>query len=103
MDIKFENIDKVSGKLHSESCSRSLLRKDLKSSLKEFRRKADMKGFRPGCVPMSLVKKLYGPEARAEGSFKGSEPEAISDYFKENKINVLGHALPNSEQKETGL
>ena len=98
MDIKFENIDKVSGKLTVKVAPEDY-QEGLEKSLKEFRRKANMKGFRPGCVPMSLVKKLYGPEAKAEEVSKAVN-KAISDYFKENKINVLGHVLPNSEQKE---
>lgn len=98
MDIKFENIDKVSGKLTVKVAPEDY-QEGLEKSLKEFRRKANMKGFRPGCVPMSLVKKLYGPEAKAEEVSK-TVNKAISDYFKENKINVLGHVLPNSEQKE---
>ncbi len=98
MDIKFENIDKVSGKLTVKVTPEDY-QEGLEKSLKDFRRKANMKGFRPGCVPMGLVKKLYGPEAKAEEVSKAVN-KAISDYFKENNINVLGHVLPNSEQKE---
>ena len=98
MDIKFENIDKVSGKLTVKVAPEDY-QEGLEKSLKDFRRKANMKGFRPGCVPMGLVKKLYGPEAKAEEVSKVVN-KAISDYFKENNINVLGHVLPDSEQKE---
>ncbi len=98
MNIKFENIDKVSAKL-TVNVTPEDYNEGLEKSLKEFRRKAQMKGFRPGCVPMGLVKKLYGPEAKVEEVSKVVN-KGISDYFKENKINVLGHVLPNSEQKE---
>lgn len=98
MDIKFENIDKVSARL-TVKVAPADYEEALEKSLKEFRRKAQMKGFRPGCVPMGIVKKLYGPEAKAEEVSKAVN-KGISDYFKENKINVLGHVMPDEAQKE---
>lgn len=98
MKINFENIDKVSAKL-TVNVTPEDYNEGLEKSLKTFRQKAQMKGFRPGCVPMNLVKKLYGPEAKAEEVSKAVN-KGIEDYFKENRISVLGHVLPNSGQKE---
>lgn len=98
MNIKFENIDKVSAKL-TVNVTPEDYQEGLEKSLKTFRRTAQMKGFRPGCVPMGLIKKLYGPEAKAEEISK-TVNKAITDYFKDNNIAILGHVMPNSEQKE---
>ena len=65
MDIKFESADKVSGKL-TVNVTAEDYQAELEKSLKKFRTQARMNGFRPGCVPMAIVKKLYGAEAKAE-------------------------------------
>ncbi len=70
----------------------------LEKSLKACRRKAQMKGFRPGCVPMSIVKRLYGPSLKAEEVSKAVD-KAVGDYLDEHKTGILGHILENEGQK----
>jgi trigger factor len=97
MDIKLENVDKVSALL-TVNVKADDYNESLEKSLKDYRRKAQMKGFRPGCVPMNIVKKLYGPAAKAEEISK-TVSKGIEDYLKENKIGILGHILENKDQK----
>ena len=48
----------------------------VEKSLRDYKRKANIPGFRPGMVPMGLVKKMYGKGVRAEGSYRLS-PNAV--------------------------
>lgn len=67
--------------------------------LKDYRKKATVKGFRPGTVPMGMVKQMYGKYATVDEVNK-LVSDALQNYFKENKLHVLGEPLPNAEQKE---
>ena len=97
MDIKLENVDSVSALL-TVNVKADDYNESLEKSLKAYRRKAQMNGFRPGCVPLNIVKKLYGPAAKAEEISK-TVSKGIEDYLKENKIGILGHILENENQK----
>lgn len=97
MDIKLENVDSVSALL-TVNVKADDYNENLEKSLKAYRRKAQMNGFRPGCVPLNIVKKLYGPAAKAEEISK-TVSKGIEDYLKENKIGILGHILENENQK----
>lgn len=68
-------------------------------SLKHFRQKAQVPGFRPGMVPMSLVKKMYGKSVLAEEVNKVLS-EAVYKYIQDNKVNILGEPLPNEEKQK---
>ena len=65
--------------------------------LVDYRKKASMPGFRPGKVPMGLVKKMYGKGVVVEEVNK-SISEALNNYILENKLNILGYPLPNVEK-----
>src|SRR5690554_457248 len=67
--------------------------------LKSYQKKANMPGFRPGKVPASLVKKMYGKAVMADEINK-LVSENLSNYLTENKLNILGEPLP-SEQQQT--
>lgn len=67
--------------------------------LKDYRKKANIKGFRPGTVPMGLVKQMYGKYAVIDEVNK-LVSETMQNYFKENKLHILGEPLPNANQKE---
>lgn len=65
--------------------------------LKDYQRKAQMPGFRPGKVPFSLTKKMYGQAATADEINKLLS-DALENYIKENSIQLLGNPLPNTER-----
>ena len=67
--------------------------------LKDYRKKATVKGFRPGTVPMGMVKQMYGKYALVDEVNK-LVSQALQDYFKEDKLHVLGEPLPNAQQKD---
>ncbi|MBR4842480.1 MAG: trigger factor [Bacteroidaceae bacterium] len=100
MDVKFENVSKVQGLL-SVSLVKADYQENVDKALKEARKKAQMPGFRPGMVPMSLVQKMYGKAIKADEINKILQDKVFS-YIKDNKLDMLGEPLPNDE-KEKGM
>ena len=68
--------------------------------LKDFSRKANIKGFRQGKVPTGVIKKMYGKSILVE-EVNHLISHSVSDYIKENKLKVLGDPLPNAEKART--
>jgi trigger factor len=66
--------------------------------LKNFRQKANIPGFRPGMVPMGLIKKQYGTAVKAEEINKLLQTK-IFEYIRENKVDMLGEPLPIEAQQ----
>ena len=70
----------------------------VEKQLKNFRQKANVPGFRPGMVPMGLIKKQYGVAVKAEEINKLLQSK-IFEYIRENKIDMLGEPLPIEAQQ----
>jgi len=72
----------------------------VEKTLRDYRKKANIPGFRPGMVPVGLVKKMYGKAVLAEEINKIVSDELFK-YIRENNVNMLGEPMPNeTEQKE---
>jgi trigger factor len=69
-------------------------------TLRDYRKKATIPGFRPGMVPVSLVKKMYGKAVLAEEINK-LVSENLYQYIRDNKINILGEPLPSEKEAST--
>ena len=67
-----------------------------KKRLGEYRKKAEIRGFRKGMVPMSLVEKMYGQNALVD-SINDVIAEGLNNFIKENNFRVLGEPLPSEE------
>jgi len=67
--------------------------------VKEYSKKAQIKGFRPGKVPAGLVKKMYGKSILVEQINKLLQEE-ISKYIRENDVKLLGEPLPEPNQNQ---
>ena len=98
MNVSFQNIDKVSALL-TVKLEKADYQEKVDKSLKTFRQKAQIPGFRKGMVPMSLVKKMYGKSVVAEEVNKLLS-EKVYDYIKSNNINMLGEPMPNEEKQQ---
>ncbi len=71
-----------------------------KKILSDYRRKADIKGFRKGMAPMSLIEKLHGRNALLD-AVNGLISDGLNNHIRDNQINIIGEPLPNTtEQKE---
>ncbi|MBO7192394.1 MAG: hypothetical protein J6V17_03275 [Bacteroidales bacterium] len=71
-----------------------------KKKLNDYRKKAEIKGFRKGMVPMSLIEKMYGQPALVD-SVNDVISEGLNNFIHENNLRVLGEPLPSENQPET--
>ena len=70
------------------------------AKLKEHRKHAEIKGFRKGMVPMSLVEKMYGPSALVD-AVNDVISSSLNDFINENKLSIVGEPLPAEDQPKT--
>jgi len=63
-------------------------------TLKDYRKKANMPGFRKGMVPAGLIKKMYGKSAVADEVNKLLSRE-LTKYISDENLNILGEPLPS--------
>ena len=70
---------------------------DVEKELRNYRRKANIPGFRPGMVPMGIVKKMYGKGVLAEQSYRKAS-NAVFEYLQKEGIDYLGDVIPSEEQ-----
>lgn len=98
MNVSLTNVDSVNAILQINVTKEDYQEK-LDSALKTFRKKANIPGFRPGTVPMGMVKKMYGKSILAEEVNK-LVGENLYKYIQDNKLNVLGEPLPNEEKQQ---
>nr|WP_320947358.1 trigger factor [Bacteroides intestinalis] len=97
MNVSLQNIDKVSALL-TVKLEKADYQEKVDKSLKSLRQKAQVPGFRPGMVPMSLMKKMYGKSVIAEEVNKALS-EAVYKYIQDNNVSILGEPLPNEDKQ----
>jgi trigger factor len=97
MNIEKEQIDDLNAVVHI-TIQKDDYEPRVEKVLKDYRKKANMPGFRPGRVPASLVKKMYGKAVLVDEINK-LVSEDLSKYISENKLDILGEPLPSEEQQ----
>ena len=95
MNITFENIDAVNAVITAEITPTDYQDK-VKKAIKDFKKKVNMPGFRPGMVPEGLVRKQYGTSILAEEVNKLLQ-EGLYSYIRDNKVNMLGEPLSTED------
>lgn len=70
----------------------------VENTLKNYRKKANVPGFRPGNVPMGLINKMYGKAVLAD-EVQNVVSEALYHFIRDNQMNILGEPLPSETQK----
>ncbi|MCR5271268.1 MAG: trigger factor [Prevotella sp.] len=98
MNIKFESADKING-LMTITVEKADYQEAVDKKLKDYRKKAQVPGFRPGMVPMGLIKKQYGTAVKVD-EVNRILGEKLYEYVRENKIQMLGEPLPNEEKQQ---
>ena len=96
MQVTKTDIDQLNAKL-SIVIEPQDYEEKVQKELKDIRRKANVPGFRPGMVPTSLVKKMYGKAVLGE-QVNNAINEGIYNFVKEQKLNILGEPLPNDTE-----
>ena len=95
MNFTLNNIDKVNAELTAVIEPADYTEKYNKA-LKDAKKKINMPGFRPGMVPVGLIKKQFGPSILAEEINKILQ-DGLFNYIRENKVNMLGEPLPTEQ------
>jgi trigger factor len=70
--------------------------------LKDYRKKANIPGFRPGKVPMGYVKKMYG-KAILVDEINKILSESLVEYIRKEELNILGEPLPSEESENNPI
>ncbi len=97
MNITFEAPDKVNG-LMTITLENADYQGEVDKTLKDYRKRANVPGFRPGQTPMSLIKRQYGTAVKVDTVNK-MLGEKLYEYVRENKIQMLGEPLPSEQQE----
>ena len=97
MKITFDCPDKINGVL-TMTIEPADYQEKVEKTLKDYRKKAQVPGFRPGQVPMGLVKRQYGTAIKVD-EVNRLMGEKLYEYVRENKIQMLGEPLPSDKQE----
>ena len=95
MKVTFENPDKVNG-LMTLTVEEADYTEKVEKQLKDYRKRANIPGFRPGQVPMGMVRRQYGNAVKVDviNNLLGEE---IYKYVRENKVQMLGEPMPSEQ------
>jgi len=96
MDIVRENINALNAEVKIKLTEADYKPK-VDSVLQDYQKKSRIKGFRPGKVPMGMIRKMYGTSVLVDEVNKIIS-QSLYDYLHENKIDVLGSPLPKEEE-----
>ena len=96
MNITKESIDALNAIVKIDIKAEDYQNK-VDKELKNYRKKANIPGFRKGHVPMSLVKKQYGKSVMIDEVNKLIQ-ESLSNFLVEEKLDVLGNPLPKAQE-----
>ena len=92
MKVSKKDIDKLNSVLSVE-----IQKKDYESNvdkvLKDYRKRANIPGFRKGHTPIGLIKKQYGMSVKVDEINKLMQ-KGLSDYLNTEKLAILGNPIP---------
>jgi trigger factor len=95
MDIVLEKKDTTNGTI-KVNLKEADYQGKVAEKLKEYSKKANIKGFRPGKVPTSLIQKMYGKGIIVD-EINNLLSSSLNNYIKENKLPIIGDPLPDTE------
>lgn len=98
MDINRENIDELNAVLKIR-IGKPDYEEKIKNVLTDYRKKANIKGFRPGMVPIGLIRKMYGKAVQVDEINK-IVTENIQKYLADEKLEILGDPIPKTDEQE---
>lgn len=98
MNITKENIDDLNAVLRIQ-VDKTDYEENVEKVLKDYRKKANIKGFRPGMVPIGLVRKMYGRAVQIDEINK-LVTENVQKYLTDEKIEILGDPLPKMDEND---
>ena len=96
LDIQLDKITKTEA-LIKIKVSETDYQPKVEEKIREYSRKATIKGFRPGKVPTGMIRKMYGKSILVD-EVNHMLSHKVSDYIKDNKLEIIGEPLPNVEK-----
>jgi len=97
MDIVKENVDDLNAVLKVKIAPADYSER-YNTALKKYQKKVDMPGFRPGKVPVDMVKKRFGKHILVE-EINDLLSQSLHKYIADNKIDILGNPLPKDDSR----
>ena len=101
MNITFEAPDKINGLL-TITVEKEDYQEKVEKTLKDYRKRAQVPGFRPGMVPMGMIKKQYGTAVKVD-EVNRLLGDKLMEYIRENNIQMLGEPLASEKQEAQDL
>ena len=98
MNISLEKSTPVNARL-VVSIAEADYKPQVDKKLKDYRKQANIKGFRPGMVPVQLIQKMYGKSILIDeiNQFLG---KSVQEYIRENKLSIVGDPMPAQEEQD---
>ena len=81
------------------SVEKSDYQETVEKTLKDMRRRANVPGFRPGMVPMGMIKKMYGASAKME-ALNTVVSDNLNKHIMDNKLDLIGYPLSDLDQQQ---
>lgn len=100
MEVVEEKIDALNAVLRVKLTSADYA-ETVDNQLNDYRKKANIPGFRPGKIPITVVKKKYGKAILAEELNK-MVSKSLYEFIEEKKLNILGNPLPKHDEEVKG-
>ena len=72
---------------------------NVEKTLKQMRQRANVPGFRPGMVPMGMIKKMYGASAKME-ALNTIVSDSLNKHILDNKLDLIGYPLSDNEMQQ---
>ena len=101
MKVSLDCPDKINGLL-TVTIEEDDFKNDVEKELKNYRKRANVPGFRPGMVPMGLIRRQYGNAVKMD-VVNNKLSEEVNKYIQDNKINMLGMPLGSEKQTPVDL
>lgn len=100
MNVVEEKIDDLNAILRVQIAPEDYA-ENVNKAISNYRKQANIPGFRPGKIPVSLIKKKYGKAILAEELNKVVN-ESLNNFITTNKLNILGNPLPKADEEVKG-
>ncbi|MES2520488.1 MAG: trigger factor [Bacteroidota bacterium] len=99
MNISLEKSTPVNARL-VVSIAEADYKPQVDKNLKDYRKRASIKGFRPGMVPMQMVQKMFGKSIMVE-EINQMLGKAVQEYIRENNLSIVGEPIPAREDQDS--
>ena len=98
MNISLEKSTPVNARL-VVSITETDYKPQVDKKLKDYRKQANIKGFRPGMVPVQMIQKMYGKSILID-EINQILGKTVQEYIRENNLSIVGEPMPAQEEQD---